>query len=290
MLSDIFNFGDSMNGLNVQYHRKTLTASDSSHPLVRTALSMLDTVEQAMTDVVAGTITIEEYINKITPYDEFMWKHAKSKPQKTNPINTLQNKKYSTWREQKWSPIFELIRLEVSKVWGVDNLFLIQNRKIAESIYTSGYIKYKDVDGGIGFEMNVGSKKVLFPIIAVEDKGGHACATCFDGVSAQSLRLHRSFPNAYHVFITDNNISVGKDKESEIYSDIDLIVSERGSNKKTEAYPKLNYQRFQEVKDGLISRVSSVDMKEFFKYNSVKSKKSGLFRTEIDTNGILWNR
>lgn len=290
MLNDIFNFGDKMSRLNTQYHRKTLIASDASHPLIQQALSMLDDVEQAMTDLVEGKISIEMYINKITPYDEFMWKHAKSKPQKSNPINTLQNKKYSTWREQKWAPIWELIRLKISKIWKTDKLVVIQNMKVVESIYSSGHVKYKDVDGGIAFEFTLNGKKVFFPIIAVEDKGGHACSTCFDGVSAMSLRLHRTFPNAWHVFVTDNNISVGVEKESEIYSDIDLIISERGTNKKNEAYPKLKYQRFQDVKDGMISKLSSVDMKDFFTYNSITSKKSGSFRSEIDSTGIMWNR
>jgi hypothetical protein len=276
--------------MNFEYHRKTLIASDSNHPMVNEALTMLDVVEKAMKDLVNGLIDIKEYINAITPYDQFMYERAKMKPQKSNPINTLQNKKYSTWREQKWAPIWELIRIEMSETWKTSNLITIQNKQIVESIYSSGYIKYKDVDGGISFEFNLNGKKVLFPIVAVEDKGGHACSTCFDGVSAQSLRLHRCLPNAFHVFITDNNISVGKDKESETFCDIDLIVSERGQNRKTEKYPKLNADRFQEVKDGIISRLKKVSIDHFKEFVAIQSKKNGKFRNEIDQSGIIWNR
>lgn len=276
--------------MNFEYHRKTLIASDSNHPMVNEALTMLGDVEKAMKDLVNGLIDIKEYINAITPYDQFMYERAKMKPQKSNPINTLQNKKYSTWREQKWAPIWELIRIEMSETWKTNNLITIQNKQIVESIYSSGYIKYKDVDGGISFEFNLNGKKVLFPIVAVEDKGGHACSTCFDGVSAQSLRLHRCLPNAFHVFITDNNISVGKDKESETFCDIDLIVSERGQNRKTEKYPRLNADRFQEVKDGIISRLKKVSIDHFKEFVAIQSKKNGKFRNEIDQSGIIWNR
>lgn len=276
--------------MNIFYHRKTMTASDADHPMIKEALAMLPTVEKAIEDLANEKISIKKYIELITPYDQFMYERAKMKPQKSNPINTLQNKKYSTWREMKWVPIWELVRKEISKKWNISNLTLIQNKPVAESIYSSGYIKFKDVDGGIGFEHTINGKSVLVPIIAVEDKGGHACSTCFDGVGAQSLRLHRCLPNAYHVFVTDNQITVGKNKVSDIFNDIDLIVSERGSNGKKEKYPPLVAKRFQEVKDGFIERLSKTTQKEFSKYNVIPSKKTTIFREEVDLNGIVWNK
>lgn len=276
--------------MNLHYHRKTLFASDADHPMVVKASSMLDDVETAMQELVQGGIDIPTYIDRITTYDQFMYQSAKAKPQKSNPINTLQNKKYSTWREQKWAPIWQLIADTVGEEWGVDNLHVIQNKQVVESVYSSGYMKFKDVDGGIGFEHTINGKKVLMPIVAVEDKGGHACSTCFDGVSAQGLRLHTCLPHAYHVFITDNNISVGKDKESETFCDIDLIVSERGKNKVKSDYPVLNAHIFQDVKDGLIERLKKLDLDYFTKYHVIASKKQGKFRAKIDNTGIIWNR
>lgn len=276
--------------MNYQYHRKTLLASAADHPMVVQAASMLTQVETAMQNLVAGDITIADYIEAITEYDMFMYLSAKAKPQKSNPINTLQNKKYSTWREQKWAPIWQMICDEISATWQTNKVKVIQNKQVVEGIYASGYIKFKDVDGGIGFEHEIGGRKVFLPIVAVEDKGGHACSTCFDGVSAQSLRLHRCLSSAYHVFITDNNISVGQDKEAETFCDIDLIVSERGKNRVEEEYPKLNAHIFQEVKDGLLHRISQYDIEHFTKYNEIPSKKQGKFRSEIDQTGIVWNR
>lgn len=275
--------------MNYQYHRKTLIASDTDKPEVIEALAMLDAVEKAMQDLVAGNITIGEYIDEITPYDRFMFTKAKLKPQKTNPINTLQNKKYSTWREQKWAPIFELVRKNLQNTWVGTKLVVIQNKPVVETVYSSGYIAYKDVDGGLGIEMNINGKTVLVPVVAVEDKGGHACSTCFNGVNAQGLRLHQSFPTAKHIFITDNNISVGKDKGAEIADHINLVVSERGVNRNHEAYPALIPQRFQSVLDGLTAELSKMQPSDFTKYNVIQSKNSKTLREQVDREGLVWN-
>ena len=37
-----------MSSFNLQYHRKTLTASSTDHPYIKQAISMLDAVEAAM--------------------------------------------------------------------------------------------------------------------------------------------------------------------------------------------------------------------------------------------------
>lgn len=280
-----------MSNFNLQYHRKTLIASNTDHPYIKKAVSMLDDVEQAMIDLINGNIDVEEYINCITPYDKFMWEKWHELPQKSNPINIGQNKKYSSWREQKWAPIFELVKRELLKTpnWNSVDMVIIQNRPIVETVYSNGYTPYKDVDGGIGIEMLIKGKKVLIPVIAVEDKGGHACSTCFNGVNAQGLRLHQSFPNAKHVFITDNNVSVGATKGSEIADHINLVVCERGTNRIKEKYPALNHHRFQEVKDILIDKLSKMHPTQFTTYNVIKSNSNRTLRESIDDSGIIWN-
>lgn len=280
-----------MINFNLQYHRKTLTASNTDHPYIKQAVSMLDEVEQAMSNLLDGSIDVEEYINRITPYDKFMWEKFHELPQKSNPININQNKKYSSWREQKWAPIFELVRQELLKNpnWDSTKVVLIQNRPIVETVYSNGYTPYKDVDGGLAIETNINGKKVLIPIIAVEDKGGHACSTCFNGVNAQGLRLHQSFPNAKHVFITDNNVSVGATKGSEIADHINLVVCERGTNRIKELYPALNHNRFQEVKDVLVNKLSTSQPDQFTNYNVIESTSTTTLRESIDNRGIIWN-
>jgi len=280
-----------MSSFNLQYHRKTLTASSTDHLYIKQAVSMLDEVEQAMSDLLDGNIDVEEYINRITPYDKFMWEKWHELPQKSNPINIGQNKKYSTWREQKWAPIFELVRRELLKdpLWGDTKIVVIQNRPIVETVYSNGYTPFKDVDGGLAIETKINGKTVLVPIIAVEDKGGHACSTCFNGVNAQGLRLHQSFPNAKHVFITDNNVSVGSTKGSEIADHINLVVCERGNNRVKEQYPALKHSRFQEVKDKLIKKLSTSRPEQFATYNVIESNSNKTLRESIDKSGIVWN-
>jgi len=252
---------------------------------------MLDSVEYTMANLVEGKITIKEYIDQITPYDKFMWEEWHRLPQKSNPINVGQNKKYSTWREQKWAPIFELVRRSITQTWQGVNLVVIQNRPVVETVYSNGYIAFKDVDGGIGIETRIKESNytVLIPVIAVEDKGGHACSTCFNGVNAQGLRLHQSFPNAKHIFITDNNISVGRDKGTEIADNINLVISERGENRQRESYPTLKAERFQEVKDGLINRLSTMKPTEFTKYKVIHSSGTTTLRESVERSGLVWN-
>ena len=280
-----------MSNFNLQYHRKTLTASSTDHPYIKQAISMLDEVEQAMNDLLDENIDVKEYINRITPYDKFMWEKFHELPQKSNPININQNKKYSSWREQKWAPIFELVKRELLKNpnWEGVKLVIIQNRPIVETVYSNGYTPYKDVDGGLAIEMLINGKKVLIPVIAVEDKGGHACSTCFNGVNAQGLRLHQSFPNAKNVFITDNNVSVGITKGSEIADHINLVVCERGTNRTKEKYPALKYERFENVKNTLVSNLSAMVPTQFTSYCVVDSKSTTTLRDSIDKVGILWN-
>jgi hypothetical protein len=280
--------------MNFEYHRKVLNQTLADHPIVVQALTMIGPVEQAMKDLVAGEITITEYVGKISAYDEFMYRHAKSKPQKSNPINTLQNKKYSTWRELKWTPVFELIRLEVTKAWEQKNpnspkLKLIQNLEVIETIYSNGYMAPKDVDGGLALEIKVNKKNILIPVAIVEDKGGRACSTCVNGVNAQALRMKQSFPNAKFIFLTDNESNVAKTKGAEIADKIDLFVIERGNNMVAQEYPPLKADRWQSVYDGLVTRLSSMSADDFLNYNVINSNSVGSLRSKIDTTGIYWN-
>ena len=277
--------------MKYDYHRTVLIKTESHHPYVQQALTMLPTVEQSARDLVAGNITIAQYIQAITPYDQFMWDKWHQLPQKSNPINIGQNKKYSSWREQKWAPIWELIRQYLSNQSGWQNieLIVIQNQPVVETVYSNGYIAFKDVDGGLAIKTKINDQTVYVPVIAVEDKGGHACSTCFGGVNAQALRLHLSFPNAKHVFITDNNVSVGAAKGSQIADNINLIVLERGQNRIKERYPALSSQRFQEVYDGVSSKLATQLPSTFLQYRTIETKNNLTLREQTDRTGIVWN-
>lgn len=276
---------------NLHYHRNTMLRSERSHPYVMEALSMLDSVENSISCLLSGKITINDYIRRITAYDKFMWEKVHELPQKSNPINKLQNKKYSTWRELKWAPIFELIRIELLKLpkWKNTKLVLIQNNKVVETIYSNGYIATKDVDNGLAIETIINDRTYLIPVIVIEDKGGHACTTCLNGVNAQALRLHQSFPNAMYLFITDNKVTVGKEKGMEIADHINMIICERGQNKIEVSYPALSAERFQRVKDTLIERLSFRSPEQYANYIVVPSSFNKTLRKQLDKDGIVEN-
>lgn len=274
-----------------EYHRAVLSNTDAHHPYVRQALSLLPAAEEAMKQFTQGDIDVVGYIDQITAYDQFMWDKWHEFPQKSNPINIGQNKKYSSWREQKWAPIWERIRqrLDTMDAWRDVELIVIQNQPVVETVYSNGYIAFKDVDGGLAIKSIINGQTVYVPVIAVEDKGGHACATCFGGVNAQALRLHLSFPNAKHVFITDNNVSVGVKKGAQIADNINLLVLERGQNRVKQKYPPLAADRFQAVLDGVGDNLAKTDPSEFIRYNIVNTSTNLTLREQTDTTGIVWN-
>jgi len=255
--------------MNFKYHRNTLIKTDYEHPMVQEALTLIDAMEDVQARFAEGAITVEEYVVGMRDYDRFMFMNARAKPQKTNPINTMQNKKYSSYREQIWLPVWYRIykTLKSVEAWQKANLVVIQNMRIVERIYADGYMAFKDVDGGIAIEIAVNGKNVLIPIIAVEDKGGHACKTTHSGVDAQGERIHKSFPNAIHVFITDNHVTVGRDAQE--FAHTNLTISERGIEGAREDYPELRADRFAFVEEYLIKQLSQMRPIDFTNYNSV---------------------
>jgi hypothetical protein len=273
------------------YHRAVLSNTDNHHPYVQHALTLLPTAEAAMQAFTKGEIDVDTYIELITPYDQFMWDKWHEFPQKSNPINIGQNKKYSSWREQKWAPIWERIRqhLKALDAWRDAELVVIQNQPVVETVYSNGYVAFKDVDGGLAIKSIINGQTVYVPVVAVEDKGGNACATCFGGVNAQALRLHLSFPNAKHVFITDNNVSVGAKKGAQIADNINLLVLERGQNRVKQKYPPLDAGRFQAALDGVSANLSKTTPDVFLRYNTVKTNTNKTLREQTDTTGIVWN-
>jgi hypothetical protein len=269
--------------MNYQYHREDLIKYQN-HDYVRTALSMLDSVEITMHDYISNKISTHEYIERITPYDKFVWEKYKEKPQNTNIFNSKQNKKNSSWLEMLWTPIFEVVRLEIKKQWMDIDLQLIQNDKVLETVYSSGYIQYKKVDGGVGIK----TEKGFIPVFVVENKAGNICSTTFNGVNAQAFRLHQSFPNAKCLFITGNDFNVGKKIGAEIGDDINLVILERGCYKVEEDYPILEADRFERVRICLTEWLKNSLPNDFLNYKTIYSKSRGCLIDKLD-NGIITN-
>jgi hypothetical protein len=269
--------------MDYHYHRNDLKKY-KEHDYVQTALSMLDDVESAMMDYIAGKINTEKYIELITPYDKFVWDKYTQKPQGTNIFNSKQKKKNSSWREQKWAPIFEIVRQYLQLAWPEVDVVLIQNNKVIENVYSSGYINYKNVDGGIGIKIDKG----IIPIVVVEDKAGNICSTTFNGINAQGWRLHQSFPNAKYIFITDNEFNIRQDAGAEMGNNVNLVILERGEYRSKEIYPKLNAKRFDMVRSELVGCLTQMKPSDFLQYEIIRSKTTGHL-TDSMKDGMIWN-
>ncbi len=277
--------------MNYHYHRRTLTASEQDHPYVQELLGLLPAVETAMQEFAQGMITLAQYLKAIEAYDRVIYARFYEKPQKTNPINTFQNKKYSTWREQKWAPVFERVRqhLLAQPQWQGHDLTVIQNHAVLETVYAGGYVARKDADGGLALRVTVNGRSELAPVITVEDKGGHCCSYQTNSVNAMALRLHQSFPNEKSMLITDNNVSVGRKIGVEIADNINIFVLERGSNRRHEAYPPLALDRWQQVLDLLTANLSRSQPQDFSAYTVINSGATGCLRDILDRDGLLVN-
>lgn len=192
--------------------------------------SMLDQFELACSDFINSNIDVEEFVERITPLDEWAFRLYWGAPQKTNWMNTGQNKNYPILKETIWTAIFERIRKDILKRTGIEYT-LIQGKRggqVAVAVFEDGKIKTKDVDTGLALQHKEG---FLVPVVAAECKGGHACSTCHDGIWGQGVRMKRQFPNSIQAFVTDNNITVGLKTDVSTYSDgIDFTFCERGEN------------------------------------------------------------
>jgi hypothetical protein len=261
-----------------------------NHPDLVSAITYLDEVENAIIEYSNFKISNEEYVQRVTPFDKHLYTCYYNGKQKTNPFNTNQNKSFSNWKELYWMPMVERLRKRLVETTGIP-FVLIQGEKnrVAVSVYENGKWKSKDVDLGIGL---ISASGFVIPIIAIECKGGHACATCHDGIWGQGTRMKKTFPNSLQGFITDNHITVGKKTPLEEYSDaIDFELVERGDNNKwiKNVYFPLTAERLLFAEDKLFEKVSSMP-ESHWRTTNLLPKPSGIsFRKQLDESGLFFN-
>ena len=261
-----------------------------NHPDLIEAIDYLDDVEDAIARYSNFEISANDYVKLVSPFDQHLYKCYYTGGQKTNPFNTNQNKAFSIWKELYWVPMVERLRKRLVEATGIP-FVLIQGEKkrVAVSAYKNGKYKTKDVDLGIGL---VHPSGYIIPVIAIECKGGHACATCHDGIWGQGTRMKKTFPNALQGFITDNNISVGKQTPIEEYSDaIDFELIERGDNKnrKLKVYSALLSSRLSLAEDKLFEKVSNMPETHWRTINLLPTPCGIGFRKQMDEHGLFFN-
>lgn len=279
--------------MDTKYHIKLVENPSTGYKrtkedavLVAAATALYPVVEQAMIQFVADG-DHNKLVSAYKAYDKFVWE-ASHKGDKTNLFAYKKIKVSPTWTEQMWAPVFERIRIEMSKHWGVE-LVLIQNMEVVESLSEKGPTAFKDVDGGIGIVKTFpGIKKtVVMPIVVAEDKTGHYCKVACTGVDGIVRRVKTMNPNVLAFCVTDNNISVGRNAEVEhVFGSGGVLIQQRGigHNNARISYPELEAGQFKLVETLCLKYLKSKTVEDFL--NVTPSKTSGvLLRDRIDSAG-----
>lgn len=265
-----------------------------NEPTLLEMISMCDEFELHLKNFVDSKTSVEEFLKGITPFDEYAFKLYWGSKQKSNWLNTGQNKSYPIIKETIWAAVFEVIRQKLLEHTDIEfTLIQGEQKKVAVSVFQDGNVKYKDVDVGIGI---ISDEGYTIPVVAGECKGGHACSTCHDGIWGQGVRMKKQFPNSIQTFITDNNITVNKKIDESQYSDgIDIEFCERGNNNnqkfdvKNGEYIPLNPNVFQFAIDIIFQIVVSKPKNHWLKMNKKYGSSGQKWRDSLDTNGYYVN-
>ena len=268
----------------IVYHQEILECVDySNHPYVLTCKKMLPDVQKAVETVIIGGHW-EKYCSSIEEYDKYMWERYHEKPQKSNPINITQNKKYSSWRELMLYPLWARIKSQIKFPTEI-----ILNKPVTQTIYSDGSIQTKDVDGGLGIYCNHNNTKLFLPVLTDEDKGGHFCKTTASNVEGINRKFKDLNPNIITTITTDNHITMGQDIDTEFFKSTDILLSVRGKNgEDPKKYSKLEYKRFETIEKVIIEKLNSMSISDFTceKIN-IREKEKKTVREFIDKQGFL---
>jgi len=268
-----------------EYHSNILRdPKEISHPMVNKSLTYIDGFEDSILSVIENGNWVE-YINGITNYDKFLWECHHLHPQKTNPINILQNKKYSSYRETMLLPLWVRISNSINF-----HTKLLINESVIQTIYDDCSVNMKDVDGGLGIETEINGKRVLLPVLTNEDKGGHFCKTTASNVNGINSKFKDLNNNIITVATTDNQVTIGKEIDGTLFQHTNLLASIRLKNLKHRTYQELNPDIFKSVEEIIINKLNNLGESAFSveKYTITK-KNNKTVREQIDSSGLFLN-
>lgn len=265
---------------HTDYHRNILIAGYHDHEMINNAISQMDDFEDAIQKVIADGDWFR-YVREVTSYDKYLWECNHKYPQKSNPINILQNKKYSSYRETLLLPIW--IRIKNKLPFPT---VLLLNKPVVQTIFSDGTVGEKDVDGGLA----VSCDGMLLPIIVDEDKSGHFCKTSAKNVNGILGNFEDLNPNIIRMCTTDNNVSIGKNVDSSELSSYNIVASLRKNNGYNDSYQELNPEIFLNLENTLTEEIikRGVESFECDKYK-IKQKQNKTVRESIDSTGLYVN-
>jgi hypothetical protein len=267
------------------YHFNILNdPKDNDHHMVRKALEYIDVFEDAIVNVINDG-DWEKYINSILEYDKFLWECHHLHPQKTNPINIIQNKKYSSYRETLLYPLW----IRVSKQLNFETIQLI-NKSVPQTIFEDGSTNYKDVDGGIGIICEFNNEKIILPIVTNEDKSGHFCKTQASNVNGINRKFKQLNSNIITICTTDNQVTIGKNVDGNLLYETNMLVPLRNNNLNHKIYNSLNHNVLRDVEKILVNKLNDMGSESFSCGTyKITSKTNKLIREFIDSQEIYLN-
>lgn len=268
-----------------EYHSNILNdPKDINHLMVQKSFEYIEGFEKSIEDVINDG-DWEKYIKSILEYDKYLWECHHLHPQKTNPINIIQNKKYSSYRETLLYPLW----VRISKQINFKTVELI-NKSVPQTIFEDGTVNYKDVDGGLAIICKFYGKEILLPIVTNEDKSGHFCKTQASNVNGINRKFKQLNSNIITICTTDNQVTIGKNVDGNLLYETNMLVPLRKNNLNHKIYNELNYEVFRDVEKILVKELNNLGINSFNCDNYKTTKKTNKrIRESIDSQKIYLN-
>lgn len=255
------------------------------HPYVQRALEFTPEFLSAINTVIEDG-DWDGYTERVNEYDKFLWDVYHNETQMFNPINTVQSKKYSSYRETLLLPLWTRIKDRLNFETHVP-----VNKSVAQVIFDDGDCQYKDLDGGLYINQMYMGNEIATPVLANEDKGGHFCATQASNVNGIFRKFKDLNPNILTIATTDNKVTIGKDKDFGFMSSTNYIFSLRGKNLVDfKTHNKLVGSRFQFIESSIIERLNKIGIEPYLIQNlKITKKHTKGIRESIDEGGVMVN-
>lgn len=258
---------------------------DEAHPYVQKALGFIPEFEKAINQVIEDG-DWETYCNSVNEYDKFLWDAYHNETDTINPINIVQSKKYSSFRETLLLPLWTRIKNRLSFETHVP-----VNKSVAQVIFDDGECQYKDLDGGLYINQEYMGNQILTPVLVNEDKGGHFCATQASNVNGIFRKFKDLNQNILTITTTDNKVTIGKDKDFGFMSSTNYIFSLRGKNLTDfKTHNHLVPERFRFMETHISERLNTLGLEPFLIKNlKITKKHTKTIRESIDEGGVMVN-
>lgn len=270
---------------HIQHHKNRLLSNGGeNHPMIQKCYEYFGIFENAI-DQCIQTGNYENYVLSMSEYDEYLWKCNYLEPQKSNPINITQNKKYSSYRENLLLPLFIRVknRLNFETQVALD-------KSVVQVLFDDSSFADKDVDISLVLPYEVNGIEKFFPVVTCEDKAGQMCKTTAQNVTGINERFKKMNPNILTIVSTDNHVTIGETEDAYLLNGTDILFPIRKHNLKNKEYQKLNWENFKELEDLLVETLNSRGTESFQKEKyKTKSKSGKIIRESIDLGKMFVN-